>query len=261
MNEALAPSLPMGRVVRAYLENARYETVAALRNAGFAPPFVLVPVAIYFLFGVVISGNAAQHSPYGAGIANYLFSGFAAMAAMMPGLFSGVILAQERDGRLLDLKRALPLPPGAVVAAKVTMSLAISALAVTLVVAAALVAGRLTISPGQVVIVWAVLIAGTIPFSAIGLLIGAYSSGAAAPAWGNLVFLPMMGLSGLFIPLPKALEPWVVLWPAFHLNQLALGLADVRQFRFVPPSFAFAVLLAVTLVCGGLAIRRLARVG
>ena len=38
MNEALAPSLPMGRVARAYLVNARYETVSALRNAGFAPP-------------------------------------------------------------------------------------------------------------------------------------------------------------------------------------------------------------------------------
>lgn len=261
MNESLAPTLPMGRVTRAYLENARYETVAALRNAGFAPPFVLVPVAIYVLFGVVISGNAAQHSPFGAGIADYLFSGFASMAAMMPGLFSGILLAQERDGRLLDLKRAMPLPPGAVVGAKVAMSLAIAALAVTLVVAAALVAGRLTISPAQVAVVWAVLIAGTIPFAAIGLLIGAYSSGAAAPAWANLVFLPMMGLSGLFIPLPKALEPWVVLWPAFHLDQLALGLADVRQFRFVPPSFAFAVLLALTLVCGGLAVRRLARVG
>ena len=261
MNEAPAPSLPMGRVVRAYLENARYETVSALRNAGFAPPFVLVPVAIYVLFGIVISGNAAQHSPFGAGIANYLFSGFASMAAMMPGLFSGILLAQERDGRLLDLRRAMPLPPGAVVASKVVMSIAIAALAVTLVVAAALAAGRLTISPSQVAIVWAVLIAGTIPFSAIGLLIGSYSSGAAAPAWGNLVFLPMMGLSGLFIPLPKALEPWVVIWPAFHLNQLALGLAGVSQFRFVPPSFAFAVLLAVTLACGGLAIRRLARVG
>lgn len=261
MKEAAEPPLPLARVARAYLDHARYETVSALRNAGFAPPFVLVPVAIYVLFGVVISGNAAQHGPYGAGIANYLFSGFAAMAAMMPGLFSGVILAQEREGRLLDLKRAMPLPPGAVVAAKVAMSLAVAALAVTLVVAAALVAGRLTISPVQVAIVWAVLVAGTIPFSAIGLLIGAYSSGSAAPAWGNLVFLPMMGLSGLFIPLPKALEPWVVLWPAFHLNQLALGMADVRQFRFVPPSFAFMVLLAVTLVCGGLAIRRLARVG
>ena len=35
--------------------------------------------------------------------------------------------------------------------------------------------------------------------------------------------LPMLWLSGLFIPLPKYPESWAVIWPAFHLNQVALG--------------------------------------
>jgi ABC-2 type transport system permease protein len=253
--------LPIARLARAYLMEAKFETLGALRTTGFALPFVVMPVAIYVLFGVVINGNAAAHSPFGAGIANYLFSGFAAMAAMMPGIFSGVILAQERDGHLLKLKRAMPLPPGATIVAKVLMAMAISALAVSLVVVAALIAGKITLSFGQVATIWAVLIVGTIPFSAMGLLIGAWSSGSAAPAYGNLLFLPMMWLSGLFMPLPKSLEPWVILWPAFHLNQLALGLADVKQFIYIPPVLAAAVLVGVTVLFGGLAVRRLARVG
>ena len=57
------------------------------------------------------------------------------------------------------------------------------------------------------------------------------------------------------------LEAWVVIWPTFHLSQLALGLAGVEQFRFIPTSFAAGVLLGVTVLCGGLAIRRLARHG
>lgn len=253
--------LPWRRLLRAYLLEAKFETLGALRTAGFAPPFIAVPVAIYWLFGVIINADAGRHSEFGPAIANYLFSGFTALAAMMPGLFSGVILAQEREGQLVKLKRALPLPPGATLVAKVLMAMAVAASAVALVVVVGLLAGKLTISLGQVLILAGVFIVGTIPFSALGLWIGSWSSASAAPAYGNLVFLPMMGLSGLFIPLPAFLERWVVLWPAFHLNQLALGLAGVEPFVFVPPIFAGAVLVGVTVLFGGLAVRRLARVG
>jgi ABC-2 type transport system permease protein len=91
--------------------------------------------------------------------------------------------------------------------------------------------------------------------------IGAYASGSASPAIANVVFLPMLWLSGLFIPLPKFLEPWAVIWPAFHLNQTALGAAGVAEFSFVAPQISAAVLIAVTVVFGGLAVRRLARKG
>lgn len=253
--------LPFGRLLRAYLMEAKFETLGALRTTGFALPFIVMPVAIYVLFGVVIAGNAGATSEYGPGIANYIFAGFSVLAVVMPGIFSGVILATEREGNLLKLKRALPLPPGATIVAKVLMAMGIAAIAVTLVAIAALAADKITISLAQVAIIWVVLIAGTIPFSAMGLLIGALVSGSAAPAYGNLVFLPMIWLSGLLIPLPDFLERWVVIWPTFHLNQLALGLAGVEQFTFIPPTVAAAVLVGVTVLCGGLAIRRLARVG
>lgn len=252
--------LPFGRTLRAYLTEAKFEMLGALRTPGFSIPFLAVPLAVYLFFGIVIAGNAGN-GKLGPGIANYLFTGFSVMAVAMPGIFSGVILATERDGNLLKLKRAQPLPPGSTVVAKVLMSMGIAAIALTLVVGCALLAGKITLSLAQVAIIWAVLVAGTIPFCAIGLALGAFVSGSAAPAYGNLVFLPMMWLSGLFIPLPKALEPWVVLWPTFHLNQLALGLAGVREFSFIPPGIAAAALAGVTVVCGGLAIRRLARVG
>ena len=77
--------LPIGRVLRAYLLEAKFETLAALRTPGFALPFIAVPVAIYLLFGVVIAGNAGSASEFGPGIANYLFAGFAVLAVAMPG--------------------------------------------------------------------------------------------------------------------------------------------------------------------------------
>lgn len=253
--------LPLGRLLRAYLTEAKFDTLNALRTPAFAFPFIGIPVAIYLLFGVLIAGNGDGQSEFGPAIANYLFAGFCVIGTIMPGIFSGVMLATERDGNLLKLKRALPVPPGAQIIAKVLMSMGITAIAVTLVVVAALAAGKLTISLPQVLIIWATMIVGTIPFCAIGLAVGAYTSGSAAPAYGNLFFLPMMWLSGIMIPLPDVLERWVVIWPSFHLDQLALNLAGVEQFSFVPPAQAAAVLVGVTVLFSGLAIRRLARIG
>jgi len=253
--------LPLGRLLGAYWTEAKYETIAALRNPGFALPFLLVPVAIYVLFAVVIAGDAGATSELGPQLADYLFSGFSVLAVVMPGIFASTILAGERDGNLLKLKRALPLPPGATIVAKIAMAMAVAAMAETLVAVAALAAGKITLSAGQVAAMAATLVVGTVPFSAIGLLLGTLVSGGAAPAWGNLVFLPQIWLSGLFIPLPDSLERWVIVWPTFHLNQVALAAGGVEKFQFLPPAIAAAVLAGVTVVCGGLAIRRLARIG
>lgn len=255
------PTMPLGRTLRAYAVAAKYETLAALRNVGMAVPFLVLPPAIYWLFGVVIIPPEAGDSEYGPGIVNYLFSSFSAFGAMMPGLFGGATIAVERENGLLKLKRALPAPPGAQLVAKTFMAILVTAGAVTAVVAVALLAGTITLSGMQVLTIWAAMIAGSIPFCAIGLFIGSLASSAAVPAYGNLVFLPMIYLSGLFIPLPDFLDRWVVIWPAFHLNQVALGLAGVDEFGFFPPQSSALVLLSVTVLFGGLAIRRLARTG
>ena len=191
-----------------------------------------------------------------------MFSGFSVFAVMGPALFGvGCVLAIERDAGLLKLKRAQPAPGGAYLIAKMTMGMVFAAAAMSTLIVAALVAGKISLSASQLAIMTAVMIVGAIPFAAIGLFIGAYVSGSASPAFANLIFLPMLWLSGLFIPLPKFLERWAVIWPAFHLNQVALGSAGVSEFSFMPPAISAAVLVGVTVIFGGLAIRRLARIG
>ena len=230
-----------------------------LRAPGAAIPFLLLPVPIYLFFGVMLAAPATVKNP---AVANYLFSGFLVLSVMMPALFGvGCVLAIERDAGLLKLKRALPAPGGAYLIAKMLAAVAFATLATLSVLAAGLIAGKLTLSAGQIVIMMTIMIVGAIPFAAIGLLVGAYASGSAAPAIVNIVFLPMMYLSGLFIPLPKFLERLTVIWPAFHLNQTALGAAGVTEFSFVAPAISAAALVGVTVLFGGLAIRRLARVG
>jgi len=251
--------MPLGRVTRAYVNEVKYESLRMLRSPGFVVPFLLLPVPIYLFFGVVLAAPAIAKNP---GIGNYLFSGFSAFAIIGPALFGvGCSLALEREAGFLRLKRALPAPGGAYLLGKMGVAVIFAALAMLTMLVAAIVAGKVTLSAGQLFIIATVMTVGSIPFAAIGLFIGAYTSGSAAPAYANILFLPMLWLSGLFIPLPKFLEPWAVIWPAFHVNQVALGFAGVSEFSFVSPLISAAVLAGVTVLFGGLAIRRLALKG
>ena len=261
-NDAGPAPLPLGRMLRAYLIEAKFETLFVLRTPGMSVPFLAIPAAIYFLFGIVMFGAEAQTGEFGPEIANFLFCGFATIAVAMPGIFTASsTIPIDREGGVLKLKRALPMPPGANFVAKILATMLIAALALAGMFAIAIIADSTLLSAGQLVIIFLVMLAGTIPFCAIGFFIGSFASSSASPAYGNLVFLPMMWLSGIFIPLPEFLERWVVIWPAFHLDQLALAAAGVDEFTFVPASITAAVLAGVTVLFGGLAIRRIARSG
>lgn len=254
-----APVMPARRLLRAYAVEVKYESLRLLRTPAMAIPFLLLPVPIYLFFGIVMPAGEIEKNP---ALADYLFSGWCVFAVMGPAMFgAGCALAAEREAGLVRLRRAMPMPAGAWLVAKMLMAMVFSAIAVASVVAAAVMAGRIGLSAGQLLVITAVMIAGAIPFCAMGLFIGARASATAAPAFINLIFLPMLWLSGLFFPLPGVLERLVVIWPAFHLNQVALGLAGVSEFSFVPPQLSAAVLLGLTVLSGGLAIRRLARKG
>src|SRR4051812_5447088 len=111
------PAPARGRALVAYLTETQYELTRTLRNPGIAIPVLLLPVALYALFALLIAGEAIDKDP---GLGIFLFSAFSIMAVTMQALFGiGVTLALERDMGLLRLKRAQPAPPAAWVVAKI----------------------------------------------------------------------------------------------------------------------------------------------
>ena len=72
----------------------------------------------------------------------------------------------------------------------------------------------------------AILVLGSIPFSAMGLALGYFAKPNSAPAMVNLVYLPMSFCSGLWIPifvLPQVLQNVAQVLPPYHVSQLALN--------------------------------------
>jgi ABC-2 type transport system permease protein len=242
------------RTLRAYAIEAKYESLRMLRAPSFGVIFLSIPVLIYLLFGVVIFGHALQSDPTAA-VA--VFTGFAVFGIMGPAMFGfGVTIAMEREQGLLRFKRALPAPTAAYLVAKMLMAMLFAAIImITMGIAARFVA-HVPLPAARLIGIGATNVIGVLPFCAIGLFIGAIVKGAAAPGFTNLVYLPMMYLSGLFFPLPKALAPVAPIWPAYHLNQLALSAAGGS----LPGTKThLAVLMGVTVLFSSLALRRLRR--
>jgi ABC-2 type transport system permease protein len=243
----------------AYVTETRVERMRMIRHPSVAVPVLVLPLALYALFALVIAGEWIDKDP-NAGI--YLFSAFSLMAVTMPALFgTGVTLALERDMGLLRLKRAQPAPPAAWVVAKIATGLVLAILAYTPIVVLAMVTGKLALSAGQVAALSGALLVGTIPFCALGLMIGSLSTGSAAPAYANLVYLPGCYLSGMFFPLPPSMYWQAPIWPQFHVEQFAMHLAGITKYQFEPLTVAIATMLGYTVLFAGVTIWRLKQKG
>jgi ABC-2 type transport system permease protein len=180
------------------------------------------------------------------------------MGVMGPGLFAfGVFVAVEREQGLMKLKRALPMPPSAYLVARLLMTLMAAFVVTITVITAATLAGTISLTARQLGALAAVLTAGSVPFGAIGLLIGVTVGGRAAPAFVNLFYMPMIYLSGFLLPLPKSFDAVTRLSPAYHLDRLALRAVGAQADDTL--AVHVLVLSGVTLVVGALAIRRLSQ--
>lgn len=241
---------------RAYAIEAKFESLRMLRAPAFAGPFLVLPAALYLLFGVLLFGSQIAKDPK-AGV--FIFMGFAILGVMGPGLFGfGIVVATEREQGLLQLRRALPAPLSAPLLAMMLMSMLFVAIVMTTMAAVAPL-GHLPLSARQMLAFSAVCVLGATPFSAMGFFIGSFASAKSAPALVNLFYLPMIYLSGILFPLPKSAE-WIAHFsPAYHLDQLAL--AAIGGPYAGATLVHLAILAGVTVIFSAIAVRRIARVG
>ena len=271
LDTSLPRSAEMSRAKlrRAYLTETKYECLRALRAPAFAIPFLLLPIVLYVLFGVLLAGSMSHGD---ATIAKIMFVNWSVFGVMGPGMFGfGMFVAMEREQGLLTLKRALPAPPAGYLLSKLVMATLFAVIVMATLVAAALIVGHTGLTFGQYLGVALVNIAGSLPFCAVGLFIGTRASAKSAPAFANLAYLPFMHLGGLFYPLPRSVQPLEFLSPAFYLHKLGLQIVGAPSLDRLAtgagpsshggPVVQVAVLAAVTLLFTILAIRRLARVG
>lgn len=232
-----------------YLREARAELLRSFRMPEFALPTLLLPLAFYALFGIVLARP-------GSGTAGYLLATYGVFAAMGPALFGfGAGVGYEREQGVLALKQVSPLPAGAYLFAKLAATAVFATIVLFLLYALAAWAGGVALPRGAWLALFAVHLACVLPFGLLGLGVGLTLQGSGAVAVSNLLFLVLAVLGGLWVPtfvFPDVMKAVATLLPSWHLAEIALAIVG-RADRADLPLHALAI-GAFTLACGLYAI-------
>jgi ABC-2 type transport system permease protein len=214
----------MNRSLRVHLTESKYELLKILRLPAYVIPTLSFPV-IFYVFFLVLFGKG--RAPGGTTMAAYMiatYGSFGVIGASLFGLGAGVAI--ERGQGWLQVKRTTPMPLSAYFGAKIAVALMFSSVIALVLFALGSVLGHVHFAPAVWPELFAILVAGSLPFCALGLAIGYFAGPNSAPAIVNLIFLPMAVLSGLWVPidlLPGAIQKFAAFLPAYHFSQLALG--------------------------------------
>jgi len=220
---------PLGRTLRIFAKEAKYEFLKLLRLPVYAVSIMLFPVMFYVLFGLLM--NRGQDLSR-VGVSTYLIATYGTFGVMGASLFAfGAGLAGERGLGWLQVKRATPLPPAAYFFAKVAVCLAFSTIIVSALLTLGFLFGNVHLTVVQTLRLMVTLVLGSITFCAMGMAIGYFAGPTSAPAIVNMIYLPLSFASGLWIPiqaLPGFVQKAALYLPPFHLGQLALNMVGAE---------------------------------
>ncbi len=222
--QAAKPLAISGHRLRPYALEIAYEFIRLARTRAYSLSVIGFPLMFYLLFA-----TGHRHTP----IAKYLIASYSCLGLGSACLFGiGLGIAFERAQGWLELKWASPMPRLAYLLAKMASSAAFALIVMIALIGLGYSLGGVNVSPGQMAGLAGVLLLGSIPFTALGLLIGLIMPPTAGPSLINLIYLPLSFASGFFMPiamLPRWLQAIAPALPTYQLAQLALA-----AFGFAP---------------------------
>lgn len=234
---------PPRRLARIYRLEARSELLKLLRSPAYAVPTLAFPVLFYILFGLSFGDRFPAAGS--VSMATYLLATYGTFGVIGAALFGvGVGVAAERGQGWLLLKRASPMPPGAYLTAKMLMCLLFGVAIVACLFALGAGFGGVVLPAGDWLALAVVLVAGGLPFCALGLALGSFTGPSSAVAVVNLIYLPMAFASGLWIPvavLPELFQRIAPGLPSYHSSQLALKVLGADRGGSVGGHVAYLV--------------------
>ena len=189
---------------------------------------IAVPVALFLIVGRAMSRGGTPRAPEAL---EFMQGGLPVMVSVFMAISAVIslvtIISIYREGGILKRLRATPLRPYTILSAHVLAKLLFTAVTLTLMI----VAGRGFYPAGlqaPVISFALALLLSTLSILSIGFVIASLVPTARfAQPVGALVFYPMIGLSGLFVPvdaLPSGLQ-WVAkLLPMTYIVSLLGGI-------------------------------------
>lgn len=203
-----APAAPADRAApaaRRVLAQARFETLAVLRNGEQLLVTLVIPVVALVALGV---GPFVEVDTGGAARIDVVTPGVLGLAVMAGSLTSQAIAtAFDRRNGVLRLLATTPLGRGGLLAGKVLAVLAVAALQVVAVGVAALVLGWRPDPAGLAPAALALLL-GVAAFTALALLLAGTLRAEAVLAVANLLLVVLAVVGGVVLPVAELPGAW-----------------------------------------------------
>jgi|tagenome__1003787_1003787.scaffolds.fasta_scaffold20759392_2 ABC-2 type transport system permease protein len=215
---------------------------------------VAMPVAFYLLWSNIFSKSGDVDAETGLNAKTYLLVSMAAYGALGASLMTtGPRLAAERQTGWLRQLQVTPLRPWSVITGKVLASMCLALPAIILVGLTAALTQHVRLSAGEWAAMVVLLWIGTLPFAALGTLIGSLvGADAAQPVTVAFYFILSM-LGGVWMSvsiLPKTLRHVAHWTPSNRFADLGWSVVGGHA----PPASDAFVLAGWTAVLGALAI-------
>ena len=206
---------------------------------------VLLTLIIPVLLLVVFSSESLISVGHGSRI-GFIAPGILALAVLSTSFTSLAIgTAFERRYGVLKRLGATPLSRSGLIAAKAVTVLTLEAGQVVLIVVVSLLLGwRPVTTPASVLSAVALLIAGSLAFSGLAMLMAGTLRAEATLAAANLVYLVLLGIGGIVFPLtkfPASVRPALRLLPSGAMSD---GLRAVLRYGTGLPARDLLVLAA-----------------
>lgn len=201
----------------------RFEIVRTLRNVRFLVMLLAFPVLLYLIYA------RQSGTSQGLTVATLLLVSLAVYSGMGSAMFaSGPQLARERQSGWMRQLRISPITTTGWFAAKLVQAILMVIPGLALLAALALTYGHVHLAPGRLGVLAVVLVAGAIPFCALGLVIGLVFDGQTAQVAQMITLLVLAFLGGIFIQwssLPHGIQLIGKALPSYHLAQLGWNAA------------------------------------
>lgn len=223
----------------------RYVNKTFWRNPASAFFTFAFPLMFLVIFTALLGHGQVQLAGRSIHVSTYYVAAMAAFAvitACYNNIAVGVTF--QRDAGILKRTHGTPLPAGAYFAARVLHALLVALLLVAITVTFGAVAYHADVPTGAALARFVVtLLVGSATFTALGFAVtAAIPNAEASPAVVNASILPLLFLSGIFIPLGDGTPSWI-LWVArvFPVRHFAVAM----QAGFLGTAFHWTDVLLV----------------
>lgn len=196
----------------------KVEIIRILRNPYFVFWSLFMPILFYFIFTKIFNTNIEEHKEWQA---HYLMSmtAFSVMGSSIMTL--GIRLVEERTKGWALFMRITPLSDHAYFTAKMVGQSIIHVFSISVIFIAGAVINNVTLSAFEWLMSGLWIWLGTLPFLALGALIGTMKKVDTAAGVSNLIYMILAISGGLWMPMdimPDIIQKIAKWLPSFNFG-------------------------------------------